>query len=55
MTLEDLQLGGRILPMTRWGDDVMHARTRPVTVFDRDHQACPDVHQGGADPEKAEQ
>jgi hypothetical protein len=36
MTLEDLKDGGRVLPMTRWGDSVMHARTRMVTVFDEE-------------------
>ena len=36
MTLEDVINGGSVLPMTRWGDGVMHAATRPVTVFDED-------------------
>ena len=36
MTLEDLTDGGRVLPMTRWGDPVMHASTRTVTVFDEE-------------------
>ncbi len=36
MTLEDLRTGGSVLPMTRWGNPVMHARTRPVTVFDEE-------------------
>jgi len=28
--------GGAVLPITRWGSPVMHARTRPVTAFDED-------------------
>ena len=28
--------GGTVLPIARWGEPVMHARTRPVTEFD-DH------------------
>ena len=36
MALEDLKDGGRVLPMTRWGEGVMHARTRLVTVFDEE-------------------
>jgi peptide deformylase len=32
--LEDLTQGGTVLPITRWGTPVMHARTRPVTEFD---------------------
>ena len=30
----DLLTGGTVLPITRWGTPVMHARTRPVTEFD---------------------
>lgn len=33
-SLEDLTTGGTVLPITRWGTPVMHARTRPVTEFD---------------------
>jgi len=33
-TLQELALGGSVLPITRWGNPVLHARTRPVTVFD---------------------
>jgi peptide deformylase len=33
-TLQDLTLGGTVLPITRWGAAVMHTRTRPVEVFD---------------------
>lgn len=46
MALEDLKDGGRVLPMTRWGVSVMHARTGPVTVFDEDLHtltSCPDL------------
>lgn len=32
--LSELRTGGTVLPITRWGTPVMHARTRPVTVFD---------------------
>ncbi|SEQ53883.1 peptide deformylase [Microlunatus flavus] len=31
---DDLTVGGRVLPITRWGDPVMHAKTRPVESFD---------------------
>lgn len=34
MSLESLMTGGTVLPITRWGTPVMHARTEPVTVFD---------------------
>ena len=30
----DLTTGGTVLPITRWGTPVMHARTRPVTTYD---------------------
>lgn len=33
MAVEDLLVGGKILPITRWGEPVMHAQTRPVTDF----------------------
>ena len=29
-TRDDLRVGGTVLPITRWGTPVMHARTRPV-------------------------
>ena len=35
----DLRTGGTVLPITRWGTPVMHARTRPVTDFDDDLRA----------------
>ncbi|GAA3626503.1 peptide deformylase [Microlunatus ginsengisoli] len=31
---DDLRTGGTVLPITRWGTPVMHARTRPVTTYD---------------------
>lgn len=34
MFVEDLMTGGAMLPITRWGEPVMHAQTTPVTVFD---------------------
>ena len=36
MTTTDVTTGGTVLPIARWGEPVMHARTRPVTEFD-DH------------------
>ncbi len=33
MTTDELRSGGKILPITRWGEPVMHAPTRPVTEF----------------------
>ena len=33
-TLSDLTTGGEVLPITRWGDPVMHRRSRPVTSYD---------------------
>lgn len=35
-TLEDLTTGGTVLPITRWGTPVMHAKTKPVTSYDDD-------------------
>lgn len=35
-SLDELITGGRVLPITRWGESVMHAPTRPVTEFDED-------------------
>lgn len=34
MGVEELTSGGTVLPITRWGEPVMHARTREVTSFD---------------------
>ncbi len=34
MDIRELMTGGTVLPITRWGEPVMHARTRPVTSFD---------------------
>lgn len=36
MNVEELMTGGSVLPITRWGEPVMHAQTTPVTVFDED-------------------
>ncbi|MCB0910319.1 MAG: peptide deformylase [Propionibacteriaceae bacterium] len=36
MGIEELTSGGKLLRITRWGEPVMHARTRPVTDFDDD-------------------
>jgi peptide deformylase len=33
-TLQELTEGGTVLPITRWGTPVMHAKTRPVTDYD---------------------
>ncbi len=44
MTLTELRSGGTVLPITRWGTPVMHAKTRPVTVFDDNlHQLVQDM------------
>jgi len=43
-TLQELTEGGTVLPITRWGTPVMHARTRPVTEFDESlHQLVRDM------------
>lgn len=34
--INDLREGGTVLPITRWGEPVMHAKTEPVTVFDEE-------------------
>ena len=36
MGIEELTTGGTVLPITRWGESVMHAQTRQVTAFDDD-------------------
>jgi len=33
-TINDLLTGGSVLPITRWAEPVMHAKTDPVTTFD---------------------
>ena len=33
-TVDELRVGGTVLPITRWGNPVMHARTRAITEFD---------------------
>ncbi|HMR48465.1 MAG TPA: peptide deformylase [Arachnia sp.] len=41
---DDLTKGGTVLPITRWGTPVMHAKTRPVTEFDEElHQLVRDM------------
>lgn len=39
MGIEELTSGGTLRPITRWGEPVMHAPTRPVTAFDADLHA----------------
>jgi peptide deformylase len=34
--LADLLTGGTVLRITRWGEPVLHAATKPVTVFDEE-------------------
>lgn len=34
--MEELTSGGTLRRITRWGEPVMHAKTRPVTVFDEE-------------------
>ncbi|WP_040157552.1 peptide deformylase [Nigerium massiliense] len=36
MSNDDLTTGGTVLPITRWGEPVMHQPTKPVTEFDDD-------------------
>ena len=44
MSGADLTQGGKVLPITRWGTPVMHAKTRPVTEFgDELHQLIRDM------------
>ncbi|BAK34510.1 peptide deformylase [Microlunatus phosphovorus NM-1] len=44
MSMSDLRTGGSVLPITRWGTPVMHAKTRPVTSFDNQlHQLVKDM------------
>ena len=33
MPITDLMTGGTVLPITRWGEPVMHEQTKPVTEF----------------------
>lgn len=43
-TRDDLRAGGTVRPITRWGTPVMHARTRPVTIFDDElRRLCRDM------------
>ena len=39
MGIEELITGGKLLRVTRWGEPVMHAETRPITDFG------PELHQ----------
>ena len=39
MPITDLMTGGTVLPITRWGEPVMHEQTTPVTEFDDDLRA----------------
>ena len=42
--LSEFTSGGNVLPITRWGAPVMHAKTRPVTEFDAGlHQLIKDM------------
>ena len=34
MAIEELMSGGKLMRVTRWGEDVMHRETAPVTEFD---------------------
>lgn len=36
MNVEELMNGGNVLPITRWGEPVMHAPTQKITVFDEE-------------------
>ena len=38
-SLSELTHGGTVLPITRWGEPVMHEPTRPVTEFDDELRA----------------
>ena len=39
MDIEEFLTGGKLRRITRWGEDVMHAKTRPVTEFDEELHA----------------
>ena len=42
--MTDLTTGGKVLPITRWGTPVMHAKTRPVEKFDEElHELIRDM------------
>ena len=44
MAVEDYLNGGKVLRITRWGEPVMHAPTRPVTEFgDELHELVRDM------------
>lgn len=43
-SLDELTTGGKLRRITRWGEPVMHAQTRPVTAFDDDlHELIRDM------------
>ncbi|MGO4957544.1 peptide deformylase [Luteococcus sp. Sow4_B9] len=43
-SLEELATGGKVRRITRWGEPVLHAPTRPVTSFDDDlHELIRDM------------
>ena len=35
-TVDELRTGGTILPIVRWGNQILHRQTRPVTAFDEE-------------------
>ena len=35
-TVDELRTGGTILPIVRWGNQILHGQTRPVTAFDEE-------------------
>ena len=40
----ELPAGGTVRPVTRWGEDVMHRRARPVTAYDEElHRLVADM------------
>lgn len=44
MSIEELRTGGKIRRITRWGEPVMHQKTKPVTTFDDElHQLIRDM------------
>ena len=44
LAVDDLRTGGRVLPITRWGTPVLHAKTRPVEEFNEElHQLIRDM------------
>jgi peptide deformylase len=35
-TVDELRTGGTILPIVRWGEQILHKQTRPVTAFNEE-------------------